>query len=58
MVNDHITNYPNIIATQLNYFFSTIDFNVADIINSETTTKPKHFLKKVFRLYLSWPAKY
>ena len=57
-VNDHITDDPNIFANQFNNYFCTIGFNLEDTINSETTKKPKDFLKKQIldSVYLDLPS--
>ena len=46
--NNHITDDPNTNANQFKNYFCTISSNLADTINSETTKKPKDFLKKRF----------
>ena len=57
-VNDNVTDDPNTIANQFNNYFSTIGSNLADTINSETTKKPKDFLKKKIldSIYLNSPS--
>ena len=57
-VNDHVTDDPNTIANQLNNYFRTIGSNLADTIDSETTKKPKDFLRKKIldSVYLDPPS--
>ena len=57
-VNDHVTDNPNTSANQFNNYFSIIGSNLADTINSETTKKPKDFLKKKIldSIYLDPPS--